>query len=138
MLKLTFSELITEEEQSVYKCLKAVPPKAKNGVFKESIYSKDQFSFIKPEKDKERPLDEETGYVSPAEGDSGGGYWTYRLKDGELRHILVAIASWVGREEGEAYASYTNNAKYQCRIGATKITDDILRWITDLDGITAN
>ena len=129
--------MVTDEEQSIYKCVKSVPLMAKNGIFKESITFRDQFSFVKSETDKQRPIDE-TGYVSPAVGDSGSPYWTTKREAGKLKAVLLAVVSFNLKEPTEAYASYSNDPFYQCRIGATKITDDILRWIKEQTNIVTS
>lgn len=48
-------------------------------------------------------------------GDSGGPYWTYR-------DAVPAL-------------EITTERLYQCRMSATKITDDILKWIKMISGI---
>ena len=65
-------------------------------------------------------------------GDSGGPYWTYdRLIENEKRSILVAIHS---NYDGNDRLSITTDEKSQCRMSATKITDDILQWIKEMSG----
>ena len=71
------------------------------------------------------------GYLQARSGDSGGTYWTYEtVNENVKRPILIAI-----------HSSSSNNRKIsidkasQCRMMATKITDDILKWIKEISGM---
>ena len=104
-------------------------PRAKNAVF---IERDSQFEFLDYETDSERPPDE-TGYVAAVYGDSGSPYWIEKTENGEKKKVLVAIHAWGYRPGYEskvsAHSTYKNDALHQCRMGATKITADILEWI---------
>lgn len=117
----------------MFKCVKPLPPRANNAVFSEIFTdgssSERELQFIRHERDKQRP-DDESGYVSALSGDSGSPYWiTEEREDGSFKNTLVAIHNSNLGVPGKNKAVYINEAKYQCRHSATKITEDIKLWI---------
>ena len=71
-----------------------------------------------------------TGYLSMGLSDSGSPYWTSRNDQGiGTRCILVAVHSGVERWFNEAQGTILEGDDYVCRAVATKINDEIGRWI---------
>ena len=118
--------------QNYYKCIKAKIPKAQFAVFLDKSKNDEivdlDFSFHSQDSHPKNVA----GYIQTMIGDSGGPYWTYdRLIENEKRSILVAIHS---NYDGNDRLSITTDEKSQCRMSATKITDDILQWIKEMSG----
>ena len=72
-----------------------------------------------------------TGYITTGIGDSGGPFWTYdTILENDRRAVLIAVQS-----SGDNFVNLRSAKDQQCRITATKITDDILAWIKYKSGI---
>ena len=71
------------------------------------------------------------GYVQTRSGDSGGAYWTYdTVIENDVRSIMIAIHS-----SSMPNIEISTDKASQCRMSATKITDDILKWIKEMSGM---
>ena len=71
------------------------------------------------------------GYVQTMPGDSGGTYWTYdTVLENDKRSIMIAIVSG-----GLKIFKISTDKASQCRMIATKIGDDILKWIKEMSGM---
>ena len=123
--------------QNYYKCIKAKIPKAQFAVFLDKSKNDEivdlDFSFHSQDSHPKNVA----GYIQTMIGDSGGPYWTYdRLIENEKRSILVAIhnGKFYHSMDGRNRLSITTDEKSQCRMSATKITDDILQWIKEMSG----
>ena len=76
-----------------------------------------------------------SGYISTAHGDSGGPYWTTGDVNKPTRAILVAIHNSGAHFKGLAKAGYSEDPYNRCMGFATKITENILRWIKIKSGM---
>ena len=126
---LLFLEYIrTTELQKIFKCIKSIPPSAKNAIFNE-IDKEGNLEYDDEEEDVSRP-DDEQGYVSSALGDSGSPYW---MKDHDGVATLIAIHhGGLGKTRlTKAKVWYNNDPRFQCQIIATKVTKEMLDWIKE-------
>ena len=136
---------MTLAKKDTVKCMKSEAPQATTAIFVEDWMG--NLKMKDSEKDKERPGNE-SGYISPARGDSGSPYWTTvpinkKLQKGkeedadgvdQERVTLVAI-HFAGILRSYPRGSYRNNRRYECRAQAVKMTDDILHWAKEKAGI---
>ena len=125
---LFVSEWITGTMQSVFKCIKSIPPRAMNAIFNE-IDKIGNLEFSNNVEDPQRP-DDEHGYMSTGFGDSGSPYWME--KDGIS--TLIAINHGTIPNKKVPYKSrgwYDNDQLWQCRIIATQVTKEMVDWIKE-------
>ena len=76
-------------------------------------------------KDKQLPKTT-TGYSSAAPGDSGCPIWTSSTVDKEKRQTILAV---MGGTSIMGSTVYSTSAKDQCRMYASKISEDVIDWI---------
>ena len=116
--------------QFYYKCIDAKIPERQFSVFvTEEWHLVDKLVHKHEEKDSRS--DDTTGYATIGSGDSGGPYWTYdRVSKNHERSVVVAVHS-----SNIGSVDIKSDKQFQCRIIATKITDDILDWIKIKSGI---
>ena len=88
-------------------------------------------------------LSDETGYVTPAGGDSGSAY-SKMVTVGkglrkETRVVVVALHSLTYREnENELRGVFMKDWYRQCRNMGSKITNEVTEWIKKKAGIIGN
>ena len=139
------AHMVTNDRRwrSVYKCIKATLPRARNAFF-ELEGSKLKYSGI-IESDT-RQLDDVFGHVALFYGDSGSPIWTYSdYKKGKKKAILVAIngpgtpidpnSIYPPLKYDDKPAFVDENPYEQCRGLVTKLTDKIVDWIKAKTGI---
>ena len=113
--------------------MKPILPRARFGVFiKAKKTGKLEFSDNMDQDDK-FPKDE-TGYVTPADGDSGSAYTKLvTVRKGlrkETRVVVVALHSLSYRaDENELQGILMKNWYRQCRSIGSKITPEVTEWI---------
>ena len=112
--------------QSVFKCIKAIPPRAMNAIFNE-INEDGDLQYHENVEDPTRP-DNEHGYVSPSFGDSGSPYW---MEDDTDTSTLIAIHYGTSKKKDKSRGWYDNDPFWQCRIIATKVTREMVDWIRE-------
>ena len=113
--------------QFYYKCTKPVIPEATFAIFIErNENTKEPVLEFKLQEDESHERDI-SGYIAPQSGDSGSPYWTHNtLIEYDLRATLVGVHSTGGKS-----VRLFTDPYYQCRLTATKIIDDILRWVKE-------
>ena len=118
----------------VYKCIVAKLPKARTAVF--TPYGAHSLTFIRFLNflhftlDDEHPYSDESPYLEVLEGDSGSGFWADSFVDGEYRKTIVAVVmSGYGLKPLSDFSDLDPKAKHECRMFATKLTDEIILWI---------
>ena len=123
--------------QSIYKCVKSIVPRASTHVFSRTLDDKQQV-LIKFEKLKYKgPVQDEeikhaSGHVTTNSGDSGSPFWKY---DASGRAIVVSlVTSKVGPKFGPR-SPFSDNPEMECNHKATKLTDDVVKWIKKKAGI---
>ena len=130
------------ELQSVYKCIKPVLPRAVTGIFSKTKLQ--NLKFEGNSQDDERPS-KETGHVRTSYGDSGSPYWIpadlfepigkSKSQITDYKATLVAIhSSRVGHKKD--FPRYSEDEMEKCRMKATKLTDDIIKWAKEKSGIS--
>ena len=116
--------------QKIFKCIKSIPPRAKNAIFNEIDKEGNLEYDNNVEEDASRPGDEQ-GYMSPSYGDSGSPYWMKGRNDAAtliaINHGVLTKSNNVKFPKGW----YNNDPRLQCRIIATKVTKEILDWIRE-------
>ena len=121
----------TGKKPDYYKCIRAKIPESQIAVFAErntySVIPDLEFKY----NDKDSTPDTMAGYLQTRSGDSGGTYWTYEAVNENIKKsILIAIHS-----SSHDNIKISTDKASQCRIMATKITDDILQWIKEMSGM---
>ena len=89
----------------------------------------------------ERLPETDTGYVFPWYGDSGSPYWMKcKVKEEENqeeveRQILLAVVKGFLSmpSVGLHPPVYTTNGRAQCRAVASKVSEEVINWIKDID-----
>ena len=72
-----------------------------------------------------------SGYVQAMGGDSGGSFWNYNtIMEKQKRSVAVAILS-----DSDDDVKFSTKRRDLCRMGATKITNDMLKWIKEISGL---
>lgn len=130
---MIFTEEITKDHQIYFKCIKAKLPQTQAAIFVDTnIFVDPKNVVLKYLWDEQDPrYDDHTGYSAASIGDSGGPYWTYdTIYENDLRAVAVAV-----HNAGNPYVNIESDKDFQCRIRATKITDDILDWLKKKSGI---
>ena len=127
-----------EAIQRAHKCVKPILPRAKFGAFvKEKNTGELKFTGM----DQDDEFDGgESGYITPANGDSGSAYQKLvtvrRLLRKETRWVVVALHSLTYREnENEPRGVFINDRYRQCRNMGSKITTEVTEWIKKKAGI---
>ena len=121
----------TGKKPDSHKCIRAKIPESQIAVFVErntySVQVDLEFKNVK----KDSLPDLTAGYVQTRTGDSGGTYWTYdTVNENDVRSIMIAIHS-----SSHPNDKISTDKASQCRMMATKITDDILEWIKQMSGM---
>ena len=123
---LLLAEVLPLDYQSAYKCIKPRLPAGRTAIFVQDT----EGNIVYKESRKDiRPFNMESGYMASGAGDSGAPYWkkevnTLNSKNNDFRSTLVAIHT-----SGAGCPIFIKDYFLQCRTMATKITDEILRWI---------
>ena len=86
--------------------------------------------YYDTETDPQRPEDEH-GYIATGSGDSGSPYW---LEDNTGAETLIAINHGGIPNKNENKGWYGKDDYWQCRVIATKITQDIKIWLSEKEG----
>ena len=121
----------------VYKCIVAKLPKARTAVFRKFQHFKD-IEFLYFKLDDEHPYFDESPYLEASLGDSGNGFWTDSFIGTKYRKTIVAVmkAGYLLKPLSDFSPNDPNpKAKHQCRMFATKVTDEIVSWIKEKAGI---
>ena len=116
----------------IFKCIVARPPKARTAVFSGSN-AFHKLEFLQFEQDDEHPYYDESPYLEALPGDSGSGFWTESFVQVPLSYrntiVGVLMGSYTLKPLSDFSPPNDPNAKYQCRMFATKLTDEIIAWI---------
>ena len=126
-------------KRSPYKCIQPMLPRAENAVF--DTMEDGKLNFTGWEKDEALPPTA-SGYVTGYNGDSGGPFWTKSIfktkklfkepqKEDQERQTIVAVFS----SSPNSSPAYSSLVEKQCRMIATKISSNIIRWIKDITDI---
>ena len=128
---------------NAFKCIKPKLPRAETAVFsinkkhtKDMFWHHNHLKFMEFQKDEDRP-DEETGYKVAYLGDSGSPYWV-QSKDnkGNKRFTVLAINNGLTNDLFRNNpAEVIKDEYYQCRQIATKLTEEIVKWVKVKSGI---
>ena len=122
---------MTKNHQEFYKCIQPKIVETRFAVFIEEKKGEELIDLEYKYDSQDTRADEASGYVQTMGGDSGGPYWTTdTLLGKDKRSVLVAIHS-----DSIKHVPITTEKRYRCRTSATKITDNILRWIKAKSGI---
>ena len=130
---INYLEFLHPKHQAHYKCVESNLKQPKFAVFVDK--NKDGGNVdIEYSHDGQDSLDAFTsGHVETGGGDSGGSFWSYyssTILEKQKRSVAVAILS-----DGYENVFFSTKKKYFCRIGATKITNDMLKWIKEISGL---
>ena len=132
-------EFLLPKHQAHYKCVESKLIQPKFAVFVDK--NKDGGNVdIEYSHDGQDSLDAFTsGHVKTEGGDSGGSFWSYYsstiyystiVPQKQKRSVAVAILS-----DDHDSPKFSTERKHFCRIGATKITNDMLTWIKEISGL---
>ena len=131
LLNVNYLEFLRPKHQFHHKCVEVKVVKSKFAVFVDK--NKDGGNIdIEHKYDSQDSLDDFTsGYVQAMGRDSGGSFWTYNtIMEKQKRSVAVAILS-----DSDDDVKFSTKRKDLCRMGATKITNDMLKWIKEISGL---
>ena len=127
---VNYLEFLRPKHRIHHKCVDAKLAQPKFAVFVDK--SNGENIDIEYKYDGQDSLDDITsGYVQAMGRDSGGSFWTYNtIMEKQKRSVAIAILS-----DSDDDVKLSTKRRDLCRIGATKITNDMLKWIKDLSGL---
>ena len=123
--------------RSIDKCVKSIVPRASTYIFSRTLDDKHQFPIMFEKLDYKGPVQDDeikhaSGHVTTFSGDSGSPYWKY---DASRRAIVVSIVtSKVGPKFGPR-SPFSDNPEMECNHKATKLTEEVVKWIKKKAGI---
>ena len=130
-------DLFSTSLKHVFKCVKPIIPRANNAIFLETSAHPVILEYIKLIPDPNRPNDEH-GHIALFGGDSGAPLWR-ECNNGKAE--LRAIYKGHNNNKKFPTGRYRHNDEYIASVGltvqcvnyATKLTKDMVQWITDKD-----
>ena len=115
-----------------YKCIESKIPTSTFVVFEKKDDQGENIDIELKYQNQDSLEEYTSGYVSTNHWDSGGPFWTHvTFHDGQERSVVVAILS-SGIDDGVDVSTKRDDF---CRGGATKITNEILKWIKEISGL---
>ena len=113
-------------------CIESKNPTSTFVVFEENDNQEENIDIELKYQNQDALEEYTSGYVSTNHGDSGGPFWTQDIaNNGQERSVIIAILSG-GIEDGVDVSTKKDDF---CRAGATKITNEILKWIKEISGL---
>ena len=91
--------------------------------------------FVGKEFDRHEYHEYETGFSQAGRGDSGNPYWmkiNRAVDSEETVNSIVAVHSANLGGTGSPRGTYLYGQEFQCRSRATKVTDNISKWVMDI------
>ena len=127
---VNYLEFLRPKHRIHHKCVEAKHRKPKFAVFVDK--SNGENIDIEYKYDSQDLQDDFTsGYVQAMGGDAGGSFWTYNtIMEKQKRSVAIAILS-----DSDDDVNFSTKRRDLCRIGATKITNDMLKWIKEISGL---
>ena len=131
------SDLFSTTLQRVFKCVKPIIPRANNAVFLETSAYPVILEYVTSIPDPNRPNDEH-GHIAISTGDSGAPLWRecnngkaelVAIHKGSINNKYSPSGQYMHDDEHLASLGLT----FQCRNYVTKLTKDMVQWMTDKD-----
>ena len=136
---INYLEFLHPKHQAHYKCVESNLKQPKFAVFVDKNKDGGNVDIEYSHDGQDSLGDFPSGHVKTEGGDSGGSFWSYYsstiyystiVPQKQKRSVAVAILS-----DGYENVFFSTKKKYFCRIGATKITNDMLKWIKEISGL---
>ena len=113
----------SEELKRVFKCIQPTIPPTNNAIFIKQPDGSLKFDIWYADELSET----DTGYVDTTPGDSGSPYWTEtKTETGIKTYTILAVQNSRPVKYGNRYST---NQKQQCRNVATKVSQEIVKWV---------
>ena len=121
-----------------FKCLEAKLPRAITATFKTKVSQSGDRLQMKNElrKDHEHPYLDGEAYLAVGAGDSGSPFWIDSFdNDQKYRKTVVAVLEASHGMLYDPLYGYDPSVTRICRTYATKLTEEIIKWIKEKSGI---
>ena len=116
---------MSPERKLVYKCIKTIIPRASTHIFSQDQQTNNLKFEDQVEQDDVPNANDVSGYVTIYYGDSGSLYW----KESSGKAVAIAMVSSKVGPKFEPFSQYSEDPELQCSQKATKLTEDIVKWI---------
>ena len=123
--------------QSIDKCVKSIVPRASTYIFSRTLEDKNGDSIMLEKLEYKGPVQDDamkhaSGHVTTFYGDSGSAFWKY---DSSKRAIVVSIAASKVGSKFDPFSPVSENPEMECNNKATKLTEEVVKWIKKKAGI---
>ena len=123
--------------QSIDKCVKSIVPRASTYIFSRTLDDKYRVPILFEKLEYKGAVQDDemkhaSGHVTTFSGDSGSPYWKY---DASRRAIVVSIVTSKVGPKFDPRSPLSENPEMECNHKATKLTEEVVKWIKKKAGI---